>query len=127
MVLPLVPQVQATVSADETIGLVQHLRGNRDSQGFCAFGLNEQTRTPNAQAEARATGTDTRAGKKRTLWPVASSATLGAWEGRDTVLTYPFYPFNSFFSSLRKRQSVPCSMSFCGVLLIMPASWRRRA
>jgi hypothetical protein len=81
----------------------------------------------NAQAEARATGTDTRAGKKPALWPVASSATLGAWEGRDTVLTCPLYPFNSFFSSLRKRQSVPCSMIFWGLDLIMPASCRRRA
>jgi hypothetical protein len=32
--------------------------------------------TPNAQAEARATGTDTQTGKKPTLWPVASSARL---------------------------------------------------
>jgi hypothetical protein len=33
---------------------------------------------PNAQAEARATGTDTQTGKKPALWPVASSASLGA-------------------------------------------------
>jgi hypothetical protein len=32
---------------------------------------------PNAQAEARATSTDTRTTTKRALWPVASSATLG--------------------------------------------------
>ena len=73
MVLPLVPQVQATVSADETIGLVQHLRGNRESQGFCAFGLNEQTRTPNAGGEPPPT-----AGAQRTLLVVGSSALFGA-------------------------------------------------
>ena len=32
------------------------------------------------------------------------------------------YAFNSFFSSLRNRQSVPCAMIFCGLDLIMPAS-----
>ncbi len=37
------------------------------------------------------------------------------------------YPFNSFFSSLRNRQSVPWAMSFCGLVLIIPASCRRRA
>jgi hypothetical protein len=37
------------------------------------------------------------------------------------------YPFSSFFNSFRKRQSVPWAMIFCGVLLIIPASWRRRA
>jgi hypothetical protein len=55
-----------------------------------------------------------------------------AWDGRDTVLTrllhcLPLYPFSSFFSSLKKRQSVAWAMSFCGLLLIIPASWRRRA
>src|SRR6266849_3839892 len=60
---------------------------------------------PNAQAEARATGTDTQTGKKPALWPVASSATLGAGDGRDTVRTRLLhgplspYPFSSFFSS----------------------------
>ncbi len=39
----------------------------------------------------------------------------------------PRYPFNSFFSSWRNRQSVPWAMIFCGLDLIMPASWRRRA
>jgi hypothetical protein len=39
----------------------------------------------------------------------------------------PRYPFSSFFSSLRKRQSVPWAMSFCGLDLSIPASWRRRA
>jgi hypothetical protein len=37
------------------------------------------------------------------------------------------YPFSSFFSSLWKRQSVPWAMIFCGLALIIPASWRRRA
>jgi len=37
------------------------------------------------------------------------------------------YPFNSFFSSLRKRQSVPWAMSFCGLDVIIPASWSLRA
>jgi hypothetical protein len=37
------------------------------------------------------------------------------------------YPFNSFFSSLRKRQSVHWAMSFCGLDVIIPASCRRRA
>jgi hypothetical protein len=40
---------------------------------------------------------------------------------------FPLYPFNSFFSSVRKRHSVPCSMIFWGLDLIMPASCRRRA
>ena len=40
---------------------------------------------------------------------------------------FPLYPFHSFFTSLRKRQSVPWAMSFCGLLLIMPAACRRRA
>jgi hypothetical protein len=88
--------------------------------------------TPNAQAEARATGTDTQTEKKPALWPVASSATLGAGDGRATVRTrllhrQLLYPFNSFFSALKKRQSVPWAMIFCGVLLIIPASCRRRA
>src|SRR5262249_9436980 len=39
----------------------------------------------------------------------------------------PLYCFNSFFSSVRKRQSVPWALSFCGLLLSSPASWRRRA
>jgi hypothetical protein len=37
MVLHMVSPVQATVSADETIGLVRHLRGHRESQGFGAL------------------------------------------------------------------------------------------
>jgi len=37
------------------------------------------------------------------------------------------YPFNSFFNSLRKRQSVPCAMISCGVFLRYPVSRRRRA
>jgi putative ABC transport system substrate-binding protein len=37
------------------------------------------------------------------------------------------YPFNSRFSSLRKRQSVPWAMIFCGFALIMPASRSRSA
>jgi len=37
------------------------------------------------------------------------------------------HPFSSFFSSLRKRQSVPWAMIFCGLLVIIPISWRRRA
>jgi hypothetical protein len=37
MVLFMVSPVQATVSADEPIGLVQHLRGNYASQGFCGL------------------------------------------------------------------------------------------
>jgi hypothetical protein len=37
------------------------------------------------------------------------------------------YPFNSFFNSLRNRQSVPWAMSFCGLDLIIPASWSRSA
>jgi hypothetical protein len=34
----------------------------------------------------------------------------------------PDHPFSSFFSSLKKRQSVPWAMIFCGVDLIIPAS-----
>jgi hypothetical protein len=83
---------------------------------------------PNAQAEARATAPPTHELRtKPALWPVASSATLGAGDGRDTVLTRLLYPFNSFFSALRKRQSVPWAMIFWGLLLIIPASCRRRA
>ena len=37
------------------------------------------------------------------------------------------YPFNSFFSEVRKRQSVPSARIFCGVLLIMPISRNRNA
>jgi hypothetical protein len=37
------------------------------------------------------------------------------------------YPFNSFFSSLRKRQSVPWARIFWGFDLIMPPSYRRSA
>ena len=37
------------------------------------------------------------------------------------------YSFNSLFNSLRRRQSVPCAMIFCGLDLISPASWSRRA
>ena len=39
----------------------------------------------------------------------------------------PLYPFSSFLSALKKRQSVPWVMIFCGVILIIPASCRRRA
>ena len=55
-------------------------------------------------------------------------------DGRDMVRTrlfpsqqVPPYCFNSFFSSVRKRQSVPWAMSFWGLDLIIPASCRRRA
>ena len=37
------------------------------------------------------------------------------------------YPFSSFFSAVRKRQSVPWAMICCGVDLIIPTSCRRRA
>jgi hypothetical protein len=37
------------------------------------------------------------------------------------------YPFNSFLSSLKKRQSVPWAIIFWGVLLIKPISCRRKA
>jgi hypothetical protein len=37
------------------------------------------------------------------------------------------YPFSSFLSSLRKRQSVPWAMIFWGLVLIIPASCSRRA
>src|SRR5262249_46668216 len=40
---------------------------------------------------------------------------------------FPLYPFSSFFSSLKKRQSVPWARIFCGLLLIIPTSCRRRA
>src|SRR5262249_44558880 len=36
------------------------------------------------------------------------------------------YALSSFFSSFRKRQSVPSAMIFLGLDRIMPASWRRR-
>ena len=55
--------------------------------------------------------------------PSPGRPALGAGNGRDTVLTRllhgpaPFYPFNSFFSSLRKRQSVPWAMIFWGARL----------
>jgi hypothetical protein len=73
------------------------------------------------------------AGAQRTLEAVRCSAVLGAGNGRDTVHTcllhrpLPLYPFNSCFSSLKKRQSVCWAMSFWGVDLIKPASCRRRA
>ena len=37
------------------------------------------------------------------------------------------YPFSSLFSSLRKRQSVPWAMIFCGLDLMIPASCSRSA
>ena len=68
---------------------------------------------------------------------------VGAGDSRDTVCTpLPpapepptvgaynvslFYPFSSLLSSLKKRQSVPWAMIFCGVLLMIPASCKRRA
>jgi hypothetical protein len=71
--------------------------------------------------------------QERRLLAVACKPSLGAGDGRDTVHTcllhghLPLYPFNSFFSSLKKRQSVCWAMSFWGVDLIKPASCRRRA
>ena len=56
-----------------------------------------------------------------------------AGDGRNTVLTrllfggLPLYSFNSFFSSVRKRQSVCSAMIFCGVDSMTPASCRRSA
>ena len=73
------------------------------------------------------------AGAQRTLEGVGWTRWLGAWDDRDMVLTrllhghLLLYPFNSFFSSLKKCQSVPWAMIFCGLLLIIPTSWRRRA
>jgi hypothetical protein len=43
----------------------------------------------------------------------------------DVVLSS--YPFSSFFSSLRNRQSVPWARIFWGLDLIIPTSRRRRA
>jgi hypothetical protein len=40
--------------------------------------------------------------------------------------TWPRYPFSSFRSSLRMRQSVPSAISFLGLDLMCPVSWRRR-
>ena len=65
MVLHMVSLVQVAVSGDEPMALVQHLRGNRESRGFCDLQivrLNEQTRTPNATRQARL-----KAGAQRTL------------------------------------------------------------
>ena len=70
---------------------------------------------------------------ERRLEAVRCSALFGAVEGRDMVLTHLlhghplFYSFNSFFSSFKKRQSVPWTMIRCGVLLITRASCSRRA
>ena len=44
-----------------------------------------------------------------------------------TRAAVPRHAFSSRFSSLRKRQSVPWAMIFCGVLWIIPASRRRKA
>ena len=54
------------------------------------------------------------------------SATAGQ---RETTEERPpgDHAFNSFFSSLRKRQSALWVMIFCGLLLIIPASFRRSA
>jgi hypothetical protein len=71
--------------------------------------------------------------QERRLLGVGSSAGLGAGDDKDIVFTcllprpLPLYSFNSFFSSLRKRQSVPSAMSFCGLALTSPTSWRRKA
>ena len=45
----------------------------------------------------------------------------------ETRLALGPHAFSSRFSSLRKRQSVPSSMIFCGLDLTMPASCRRSA
>ena len=85
---------------------------------------------PNAGRQARRAAV---ARHERRLAAVACTPGLGAWDGRDTVLIrllhrhLPHYCFNSFFSSFRKRQSVPWAMIFWGLLLIIPASCRRRA
>jgi hypothetical protein len=39
----------------------------------------------------------------------------------------PLYPFSSFFSAVRNRQSVPWAIIFCGLLLSIPTSCRRSA
>jgi hypothetical protein len=58
---------------------------------------------------------------------------LGARSRTSTISTntaideLALYPFNSFFSSLRNRQSVPSARIFCGLVLIMPASCMRSA
>jgi len=73
------------------------------------------------------------AGAQRTLEGVGWTRWLGAWDGRNPVLTHllyrhlHLYPFSSLFNSLKKRQSVPWAMIFWGVLLIIPASCRRSA
>ena len=65
---------------------------------------------PNAGRQARLPAG---ARHERTLAAVACTPWLGAWDSRVTVLTrlllrhLLLYLFNSFFSSLRKRQSVP--------------------
>ena len=88
---------------------------------------------PNAAAQPRL---EAGATEERRLYGVGCSRWLGAGEGRDTVPTHLFtsllnkylrYCFNSFFSSVRKRQSVPWAMSFWGLALIIPSSCRRRA
>jgi len=83
---------------------------------------------PNAARQPRP-----EAGAERTLEGVGWTRGLGAGDGRDPVLTrllhrhLLLYPFNSFFSALKKRQSVPWAMIFCGLFLIMPTSCRRKA
>jgi hypothetical protein len=58
------------------------------------------------------------------------SATTGALSSAhilaQVLLSRP-YSFNSFFSSFKKRQSVPWTMILCGVLLIIRASCSRSA
>src|SRR5262245_42276322 len=56
--------------------------------------------------------------------PVDSSVSFGV---ASAVHGRPPYPFSSFFSSLKNRQSVPCARIFWGLDWIMPASRSRSA
>src|SRR5215470_12058777 len=71
---------------------------------------------PNAARQPRP-----KAGAQRTLEGVGWTRWLGALDSRDSGLPR-LYPFNSFFSALKKRQSVPWAIIFWGVLLIRPTS-----
>jgi hypothetical protein len=57
---------------------------------------------------------------------VDTVTTVSATEAASVTRWGTIYPFSSFLRSLMNRQSVPCAIIFCGLLLIIPTSWRRR-
>ena len=59
-------------------------------------------------------------------WPLTARAQQAAMPRHPNLtIRRTDQPFSSCLSSLKKRQSVPCEMIFCALLLIIPTSWNR--